>query len=162
MSARMHLLLLFLLWDTMKHTYLVLPLYPNKQIYLTGFTSFLSFWIKLPVCSIIKIPVLLTGFFVRNPRNIMSNNIDVQVILSQESDFVPYLSVIPNPKRLAFAYTSIGVTIRQSLSIFLIRHCVSVFSSSEISTFLSIIIMILESSNLLSLGVYKVTVKILV
>ena len=90
MSARMHLLLLFLLWDTMKHTYLVLYLYPNKQIYLSGFTSFLSFWIKLPVCSIIKIPVLLMGLFVRNPRDIISNNIDVQVILSQESDFVPY------------------------------------------------------------------------
>ena len=90
MSARMDLLLLFLLWDTMKHTYLVLYLYPNKQIYLSGFTSFLSFWIKLPVCSIIKIPVLLMGLFVRNPRDIISNNIDVQVILSQESDFVPY------------------------------------------------------------------------
>ena len=90
MSARMHLLLLFLLWDTMKHTYLVLYLYPNKQIYLSGFTSFLSFCIKLPVCSIIKIPVLLMGLFVRNPRDIISNNIDVQVILSQESDFVPY------------------------------------------------------------------------
>lgn len=93
MSARMHLLLLLLLWATKKHTYLVLYLYPNKQLYLTGFTSFLSFWIKLTVCSIIKIHVLLIGFFVRNSWDIMSNNIDVQAILTQESDLCPILWV---------------------------------------------------------------------